>query len=194
MCDKIRMRQQRELPMRNLVLIMIAVALFSLSGEAQTSSQHSAQEAAARKPPEAPYLGTWTGMFQGHAWIILKLEMVNDRLTGSLQHPHSFDFTDQGDLKTISDDQITETLQKSTITGDGLLLTMIDPATSETNRYALKLTGDKTGELKMVAMSMPPGMPKPKPWKVTRTAAPKMPIAVPPGAKPAPPAKTAPPQ
>ena len=35
----------------------------------------------------------------------------------------------------------------------------------------MKLTGDTTAELKMIAMTMPPGMPKPKPWKVTRYTA-----------------------
>ena len=42
------------------------------------------------------------------------------------------------------------------------------PDKQETQRYVVKLTSDSTAEIKMVAMAMPPGMPKPKPWKVMK--------------------------
>ena len=48
------------------------------------------------------------------------------------------------------------------------LLTASDTGTQETHRYLMRLTSDNTAEVKMVAMSMPPGMPKPKPWKLSR--------------------------
>ena len=52
---------------------------------------------------------------------------------------------------------------------DGLLITVKHPDTQETDRYMMKLSSDATtAEIKMVAMNMPPGMPKPKPWKVMK--------------------------
>ena len=54
---------------------------------------------------------------------------------------------------------------------DGLLLTTKDPDTQETNRFTMKLTGEVTAEIKMSAMKMPPGMPKIKPWKLTKAGA-----------------------
>ena len=54
---------------------------------------------------------------------------------------------------------------------DGLLLTLKDPDTQETDRYMMRLVApdNDTAELKMIAMTMPPGMPKPKPWRLVKT-------------------------
>jgi hypothetical protein len=53
---------------------------------------------------------------------------------------------------------------------DGLLLTMKDPDSQETDRYMMRLVAPAkdAAELKMIAMSMPPGMSKPKPWRLTK--------------------------
>jgi hypothetical protein len=63
---------------------------------------------------------------------------------------------------------LTAAVENSLLNGDGLLLTVKDPGTQQTERYLMRLTSADTAELKMVAMSMPPGMPKPKPWKLSR--------------------------
>ena len=59
-------------------------------------------------------------------------------------------------------------VQDAQVNPDGLLLTTKDPDTQETNRFTMKLTGESTAELKMSAMKMPPGMPKIRPWKLTK--------------------------
>jgi len=59
-------------------------------------------------------------------------------------------------------------VDSAVLNGDGLLITVKDNGTQQTDRYMMRLTGADTAELKMVAMSMPPGMAKPKPWKLSR--------------------------
>ncbi len=83
----------------------------------------------------------------------------------------SFKFNNNGGLKSVSDDKITESVDKAVLQGDGLLLTVKDPNTQQTSSYVLRLTSANTAELKMVAMSMPPGMPKPQPWKLSKIMA-----------------------
>lgn len=123
-----------------------------------------------RKSPLAPYAGTWTADFEGKQFLIVRLALNGDRMTGSVQHPQSIELYDNGELKSISADHSSELLQDAKITGDGLLLTVKDETTSELDRFAMQLTSETTANIKMLAMSMPPGMPKPKPWKLTKSA------------------------
>ncbi len=53
----------------------------------------------------------------------------------------------------------------------GCCITVKGPDKPETDRFLMRLTGDTTAEIKMLAMSMPPGMPKLKPWKLTKYGA-----------------------
>jgi hypothetical protein len=137
---------------------------------AQTSPVQ-APPGAPRKSPLADYAGTWIGSFEGKTWITVRLALQGERLAGSIQHPHNLEFNDQGELKSISGDQTTETVQDAQANPNGLLLTTKDPDTQETNRFTMKLTSDSAGEIKMNAMKMPPGMPKIKPWKLAKAAA-----------------------
>ncbi len=69
----------------------------------------------------------------------------------------------------MSDEFVNDPLVKAELNPDGLLITVKDPNTQETFRYMMKLSSDeKTAEIKMIAMNMPPGMPKAKPWKVMK--------------------------
>jgi len=149
------------------LLLILAVGL-GVAGWAQTSPKQVSPGAPARKSPLAEYAGTWTGSFEGKTWLTVKLALQADRLSGSIQHPHDLQFNDQGELKSTSDDQSTEVVQDAQVNPDGLLLTVKDPDTQETNRFTMKLTGETTAEIKMSAMKMPPGMPKVKPWKLTK--------------------------
>ena len=135
---------------------------------AQTSMAPGMQNAPARKSPLAEYAGSWIGTFQGHTWIAVRLTHQGTAISGSLQRPRDLEFQDSGELKSVSDERMTDAVEQAVLQGDGLLLTVKDPATQETFRYVMRLTSANTAELKMVAMSMPPGMPKPKPWTLSR--------------------------
>lgn len=151
---------------------LLSVALMTLSlgvfAAAQTSMAPGLQNAPARKSPLAEYAGSWIGTFQGHTWITIRLKNDGPAMSGTLQRPHDLEFQDSGEMKSVSEGTETQTVEDAVIQGDGLLLTVKDPGTQQTSRYVLRLTSANTAELKMVAMTMPPGMAKPKPWLLSR--------------------------
>jgi hypothetical protein len=153
---------------RWFVLLVMAVGA---AVAAQTSPQQGAPGMTVRKSPLADYAGIWAGSFEGRTWLTVKLTLQADRLSGLIQHPRNLQFNDQGELKSVSEEQSTEIVQDAQVNPDGLLLTTKAADSQETNRYTMKLTGESTAEIKMSAMKMPPGMPKVKPWKLTKTTA-----------------------
>ena len=158
--------------MKKLTLAAVAVLLLFSSALSQTPAPKTGSPATqVKKSPLIPYAGNWVGILENKPWLVLSLSLAGEQFSGSLQHPHNLEFNDNGELKKISEDFTTETVVDGKLNPDGLLLTFKDPDTQETNRYMMKLTSDSTAELKMIAMTMPPGMPKLKPWKVTRSTA-----------------------
>jgi hypothetical protein len=121
--------------------------------------------------PFKEFAGKWVATFDGRIWLSLQLELNTDQLTGSLQHAQSFDLNDNGDLKSVSDEQSSGIVTAAEVTPDGLLLTVKDPDSQETDRYMMRIvTKEKdNAELRMIAASMPPGMPKPKPWRLVKS-------------------------
>jgi hypothetical protein len=151
-----------------LALLAISISLISV---AQTSTNPQTPNAPVRKSPLAAYAGAWIGMFEGHAWMSIRLNLQAEQVSGSMQRAHDFKVNTNGGLLSVSQDQVTEGIESGVLQGDGLLLTVKDPDTHQASHYVLRLTGPDTAELKMVAMSMPPGMPKPLPWKLNRVGA-----------------------
>ena len=71
-------------------------------------------------------------------------------------------------LKSVSKQLTSDPIERAEIQGDGLLLTVKNPTTQQTEHYVMRLMSADTAELKMAEMSMPPGMPKPMPWELSR--------------------------
>ena len=151
-------------------LLLLVMAL-SIAGGAQTSPKQGPPGTPVRKSPLADYAGTWTGSFEGKTWLTVKLTLQADHLSGSIQRPRDLQFSDSGEIKSVSDDQTAEVVQDAQVNPDGLLLTTKDSETQETDHFTMKLTGESTAEMKMSAMKMPPGMPKIRPWKLTKAGA-----------------------
>jgi hypothetical protein len=162
---------------RLAIPIMIVLALSSSAGWSQTASRPTTPNPPVKKSPLAGYAGTWTGTFEERPWLTVQLALQGQQLTGSLRRAHDLKFNDAGELKSVGDTQVTEVIEDAALNGDGLLLTAKNPDTNETDRFTMRLTSETTSELKMSAMSMPPGMPKLKPWKLTRIVAPSTPAA-----------------
>lgn len=152
---------------RALGFAILAVALAAV-GSAQTSMTPGMQNAPARKSPLAEYAGSWAGTFQGHTWLAIRLTLQGNQIAGTVQHPHDLKFNDDGQIKSISDERLTGVVENAVLNGDGLLLTVKDPNSQQTSRYEMRLTTANTAQVKMVEMSMPPGMPKVKPWMLSR--------------------------
>jgi hypothetical protein len=151
-----------------LALLFLSTSPFAIS---QTTTPQQAPNAPVRKSPFADYVGAWTSVLEGHPWLTVRLSLQGTQLQGTLQRPHDFQFADDGTIKSVSQDQETLGVENAAVQGDGLLLTVKDPGTQQTSRYVMRLTGANTAEMKMVAISMPPGMPKPQPWKLTKAMA-----------------------
>jgi hypothetical protein len=151
---------------------VLSVALIMLSlgvvAAAQTSMTPGLQNAPARKSPLSLYAGSWIGMFQGHAWITIKLNEQAGAISGTLERPRSVNFQDSGELKSVSDERVTDGVQNAVLQGDGLLLTVKDPESNEIFHYVMRLMSVNTAELKMSQMAMQPGMAKPRPWMLSR--------------------------
>jgi hypothetical protein len=157
-----------EKDMKRVLSIAMLVVAASFAGYAQTSMTPAMQNAPARKSPLAEYAGAWVGTFQGHTWMAIRLTLQGNEVSGTIQRPQDLQFADSGELKSVGDQQLTWTVEKSQLTGDGLLLTVKNADNPQTDRYVVRLTTANTAEVKMVAMNMPPGMPKPKPWTLNR--------------------------
>jgi hypothetical protein len=158
---------------------IVVMAVLAVGGVAwsQTSPTSTTQGKPIKKSPLAGYAGTWTGTFEQRPWLTVQLTLQGQQLSGSLRRANDLKFNDAGNLKSIGDTQVTEPIQDATLNGDGLLITTKNPNTNETDRFTMRLTSETAAELKMSAMSMPPGMPKLQPWKLTRTVAPTVPAA-----------------
>jgi hypothetical protein len=145
-----------------------------LLGWAQTPSSNKSTPTQ-KKPvsPFADYAGQWRATLDGQVWLQLTLELQGEQFTGSLVHPRNITLNDNGEVKSISEEQSTETVTEAVVNPDGLLITLKDRDTQETDRYVMKLvepTKD-AADLKIIGQAMPPGMPKPKPWRVRKANA-----------------------
>jgi hypothetical protein len=157
--------------MRRLASVAATVIALCVVSWAQTSMSPAMQNAPARKTPLSEYAGAWIGIFQGHTWFTIRLMQRGDQLVGMLQRPNDVQFDDQGEVKNVSDEKWAARIESAQLNGDGLLLTVKDPGTEKTDRYLVRLTSDTTAEVKIVAMPMPPGIPQPKPWRLTKVPA-----------------------
>ena len=71
----------------------------SVFAMAQTSMTPQMQNAPARKSPLARYAGAWIGIFEGHAWMSITLNLQADQLSGTMQRAHDFQFNNGGGLR-----------------------------------------------------------------------------------------------
>ena len=102
----------------------------------------------------------------------LHLELRGDQLLGAMLRARKLAVNDSGDLKSVGEDQSGETITSAVLNPDGLVLTTKDADSPESVRYLMRLVHGQpdAADLKMIEMTMPPGMPKPKPWRLMRSA------------------------
>jgi hypothetical protein len=152
-----------------LCFVVIAV---SLCAWGQAPASPVAQPPKPKLSPFAEYAGDWTATFDGKVWLRLHLELRGEQLIGALLHARSLSVNDNGDLKSVSQEESGATVTSAVLNPDGLLLTAKDADSQESDRYQMRLVTaeNNAAELKMIAMSMPPGMPKPKPWRIVKSA------------------------
>lgn len=166
----------QETPSMKRIVIAFILLVIPVLALGQTPPPGGAGKA---KPvsPFAEYAGDWVSTFEGKFWLILQLELHDDQLSGSLVHARNYAVDDSGELKSVSEEQVKEIVTGATVNPDGLLLTFKDPQKQEPDRFLMRITvpAKNAADLKMIAMVMPPGMSKPKPWKLAKTVLPPPP-------------------
>lgn len=151
------------------LLLFLSAAIAQTGPKQNPNSPQGAAQAPAKKNPQVPYAGNWIGAFEGKPWILLNLNLIGEQFSGSLQRAKNIDLNDNGEIKHVSEEFVTYPLVDAKLNPDGLLISVKDPGTQEVFRYIMKLNSDPiAAEIKMIAMNMPPGMPKPKPWKLMK--------------------------
>jgi hypothetical protein len=158
--------------MKKSTLLFLWAAAIALTSWGQQPSPGNA--ATPQKKPVSPfaeYVGAWTATFEGKPWLRLTLELHGEQLEGTLIHARNISLNDNGEVKSVSEEQSTEAITDAVVNPDGLLITLKDPDTQETDRYMMKLVqpAKDAADLKLIGQAMPPGMPKPKPWRVVRS-------------------------
>ena len=156
--------------MKSLVLLFVSFAAVLSSWGQQARPGNAATTQKTPVSPFVDYAGEWTATFDGKVWLRLTLQLEGEKLAGSLVHARNINVDDNGDVKSISEDQVTETIADAVVNPDGLLITLKDSDAQETDRYMMKLVrpAKDAADLKLIGQAMPPGMPKPKPWRVTK--------------------------
>jgi hypothetical protein len=156
--------------LRRLLAPLLILLVSSAIAQTAAKPGQSPGQPKAKISPLVPYAGNWASTFEGKPWMLLNLNLVEEQFSGSMQRAKHIDLNDNGEIKRVSEEFSSDQLVDGKLNPDGLLLTFKDSETQETFRYLMKMTGDVTAEIKMIAMEMPPGMPKPKPWKLTKAA------------------------
>ena len=153
--------------MKCLVCVAVTAIALGVTGWAQTSMSPAMQNAPARKASLTEYVGSWIGTFQGHTWLTIRLVQSGDRLSGTLQRAQEVKLNNQGDVESVRGEKWSTSFESAQLTGDGLWLTVKNPATQESERYLMRLTHDSVAEVQMVGTESP-AIPKAKPWKMIK--------------------------
>lgn len=153
------------------LLVQLILLVMVLPGLRQSPAASNSTAPKLKASPLAEYAGEWSSVFDGKVWLSLHLELRGEQLSGRLVHPKHIEMNDNGELKSVSEEQFTEDVTEAVVNPDGLLLSLKDTDTQEQDRYQMRLIlPDKNAaDLKMIGMPMPPGMPKPKPWRLVKS-------------------------
>jgi hypothetical protein len=152
-------------------LLLLTILVTGVVAWCQTPSAADGTPAKKKVSPLAEYVGLWTARFDGRLWLQFRLELNGEQLTGSLVHPRDINLDGEGQLKSVSEEQATEIVTDAALNPDGLVVTVKDPDTQEADRYLMRLVmpAKDAADVKMIGEAMPPGMAKPKPWRVVKS-------------------------
>jgi hypothetical protein len=155
---------------RSVFLLLVLTSGLTAWSQAPVSG---APAKAKNVSPLTDYAGLWTATFEGKVWLQLELVLNGEQLSGSLVHARNINFNDSGELKSVSEEQASQSIASAVLNPDGLLLTAKNPDTQETDHYLMRLVmpAKEAADLRMIGEAMPPGMPKPKPWRMEKSGA-----------------------
>src|SRR5215472_5404790 len=118
--------------MKTLVLLFVSFAAVLSSWGQQTRPGNAATPEKKPVSPFAEYAGEWVATFDGKTWLRLTLQLEGEKLAGSLVHARNINLNDNGEVKSVSEDQVTEMIADAVVNPDGLLITLKDTDTQQT--------------------------------------------------------------
>jgi hypothetical protein len=121
--------------------------------------------------PLAEYAGDWTSTLDGKVWLRLQLVLQGDKLTGTMDHAKNLNIDDSGELKSVSEEQSNQTVTDAVVNPDGLVLTLKEADTQESDRFLMRLVlpSKQVANLRVIGLDLPPGMAKPKAWRLAKS-------------------------
>ncbi len=109
------------------------------------------------------FLGKWQGTFQGKVFITVYLSGDAHKLTGTMSKA-DIELNDAGELTKAEVNEGSNPIKNATVKGNRLRITAKSDDGDEINSE-IDLVGADEAELRLI---VPPDVPQPKPWKLTR--------------------------
>ena len=109
------------------------------------------------------FLGKWQGRFHGKVFVTLDLAGDAKKLTGAMSKA-SVELNADGSLASAEPNDGTNSITQALVNGKELHFTSSD-GTGDPVDWEIVLVGADEAELQPI---VPPDVPKPKPWKMTR--------------------------
>lgn len=111
------------------------------------------------------FVGRWQASFQGKVFLTVSLTGDAQKLSGTVTNA-SIDLNKDGELTRAQADEGTDPVTSASVSGNRLRITTKSTDGSEDSTdYEIVLTGANEAELRI---DVPPGITRPKPWKLTR--------------------------
>jgi hypothetical protein len=138
------------------VLLVSCVMVFAQDFQPATSSN-------ARQ-----FVGTWQASFNGSPFLTVIFAMPDNKVTGSFGHAN-IDVNQAGELTKAEAKDGADPITDAQVKGNVLRFTTKSTDGSEDSLQAeLRLIDPNKGEIRMIGI--PPDVPSPKPWQVTRVS------------------------
>ncbi len=113
---------------------------------------------------EEQFVGTWEGKFNGQVFQIIKLQLANGKLTGSVSHC-DIETDANGDIAKAQLQNGEDPIISTKLNGNVLRVTVKQEDSSDTIQFGMTITAPNSAEIHVM---VPPGMAPPKPWKVEK--------------------------
>jgi hypothetical protein len=139
------------------VLLLVSCAMVFAQGFQPANTSNARQ-----------FVGTWQASFNGSPFLTVTFTMADNKVTGSASHA-DIDLNQAGELTKAEAKDGEDPITDVQVKGDLLRFTTKNTDGSEYSLQAeLRLIGPDKGEIRM--LGIPPDVPSPKPWEVTRVS------------------------
>jgi len=119
------------------------------------------------------FLGKWQGTFQGKVFITVSITGDAQKLSGTVSKGN-VEVNDAGELTKAEGVEGLNTIKSARVNSNYLrITTKSDDGSEDEIDSEMTLVGANQAELRLIVpLNVPPDIPRPKPWKLTRVPQP----------------------